>query len=287
MKSSLQTFTLSAALLAAAVPAQAGRTWTSPTGSAPPAANKPEILQQVRFDQRPGQQVRLETVFRDELGRQVRLGDYFGQRPVVLVLAYYKCPMLCDLVLNGLNGSLKALAFNPGQEYEIVVASIAPKETPQLASEKKRELLSRFNRTGTEKGWHFLTGTPESISALTEDVGFRYVYDAQRDEYAHAAGITILTPQGKVARYLFGIDFPPRDVRLALVESAEGRIGTVVDQAMLYCFHYDPAIGRYSAAAMRLLQVAAAVTVALIVTMIVLLRRREPKTQQPRPVGAA
>ena len=281
-----QTLTLSAALLVAAIPAHAGRTWTSPTGSAPPAAGKPEILQQVRFDQRPGQQVRLDSVFRDELGRQVRLGDYFGKRPVALVLAYYDCPMLCDLVLNGLTGSLKALAFNPGREFDIVVASIDPKDTPQLASEKKREMISRFNRAGTEDGWHFLTGTQESISALTDDVGFRYVYDAQRDEYAHAAGITILTPQGRVSRYLFGIDFPPRDVRLALVESSAGRIGSVIDQAMLYCFHYDPAIGRYSAAAMRLLQVAAAVTVVLIVTMIVLLRRREPKTQTSDPMGA-
>jgi protein SCO1/2 len=283
----IQTLTLSAALLAAAVPAHAGRTWTSPTGSAPAAVGKPQILQQVRFDQRPGQQVRLDTLFRDELGRQVRFGDYFGKRPVVLVLAYYKCPMLCDLVLNGLTGSLKALAFNPGREFDIVVASIAPKETPQLAAERKRLMLARFNRAGTEDGWHFLTGTQESISALTDDVGFRYVYDAQRDEYAHAAGITILTPQGQVSRYIFGIDFPPRDIRLALVESGAGKIGTVVDQAMLYCFHYDPVIGRYSAAAMRLLKVAAAVTVVLIVTMIFLLRRREPKTQQPRPVGAA
>lgn len=281
----IQTLTLAAALLAAA-PAHAGKTWTSPTGSAPPAAGKPQILQQVRFDQRPGEQVRLDTVFRDELGRQVRLGDYFGERPVVLVLAYYECPMLCDLVLNGLTGSLKALAFNPGQEFQIVVASIDPGETPQLASERKRQILSRYNRAGTEDGWHFLTGTQESISALTDDVGFRYVYDAGRDEYAHAAGVTVLTPRGQVSRYLFGIDFPPRDLRLALVESGAGRIGTVVDQAMLYCFHYDPVIGRYSAAVMRLLQVAAAVTIALVVTMIVLLRRREPKTQPSDPLGA-
>jgi protein SCO1/2 len=284
----ISTLTLSVALLAvAAVPAHAGRTWTSPTGSAPPSVASPQALQGVRFDQRLGQQVRLDTVFRDELGRQVRFGDYFSQRPVVLVLAYYECPMLCDLVLNGLTGSLKALTFNPGREYDVVVVSIDPGETPQLASDKKRETLSHFNRPGTEEGWHFLTGTQESVAALTDDVGFRYVYDKDRDVYAHAAGVTVLTPRGQVSRYIFGIDFPPRDLRLALIESGEDRIGSLVDQAMLYCFHYDPAIGRYSAAAMRLLQTAAAVTLVGIVTMIVLLRRRETQKTQPGPLGAA
>lgn len=284
----IPALTLSAALLAAAAPAHAGRTWTSPTGSAPPSVASPQVLQQVRFDQRLGEPVRLDSVFRDEMGRQVRLGDYFGKRPVVLVLAYYHCPMLCDLVLNGLAGSLRALSFSPGREFEVVVVSIDPGETPQLAAEQKREILSRFNRTGTEEGWHFLTGTQESISALTGDVGFRYVYDKDRNEYAHAAGITVLTPRGQISRYIFGIDFPPRDVRLALIESGEDKIGSLIDQAVLYCFHYDPAIGRYSAAAMRLLRVAAAVTLAGIVAMIVLLRRRETQKQlpawgQPRP----
>lgn len=277
---------LSAALLAAALPAHAGRTWTSPTGSAPPAAQLPGPLQQVRFDQRHGQQVRLDGVFRDEMGRRVRLGDYFGKRPVVLVLAYYHCPMLCDLVLNGLTGSLKALALNPGQDFEIVVASIDPKETPELAAEQRRQTLASYNRSGTQSGWHFLTGDSGAIKALTEDIGFRYIYDRDRNEYAHAAGITVLTPQGQVSRYIFGIDFPPRDVRLALVESGDGKIGSLIDQAMIYCFHYNPTLGRYSAAAMRLLRVAAAMTLVAVVLMIVLLRRRETKTQQSGPMGA-
>lgn len=283
----IQTLTLSAALLAMALPAYAGKTWTSPTGSAPPSAQMPGELQQVRFDQRLGEQVRLDTVFRDEAGRKVRLGDYFGPRPVVLVLAYYECPMLCDLVLNGLAGSLKALAFNPGQEYDIVVASIDPGETPALATEQKRQALARFNRSGTENGWHFLTGDQSAIDALTDDIGFRYVYDSERDEYAHAAGVTVLTPEGRISRYLFGIDFPPRDVRMALIESTENKIGSLVDQAMLYCFHYNPAIGRYSAATMQILRIAAALTVVAVVLMIVLLRRREDKTPQPGPLGAA
>lgn len=283
----IPTLSLSAALLlAAALPAHAGKTWTSPTGSAPPSSQMPGPLQQVRFDQRLGEQVRLDTAFRDESGRQVRLGDYFGKRPVVLVLAYYECPMLCDLVLNGLTGSLKALTFNPGQEFEIVVASIDPGETPELAATQKRETLSRYNRSGTQEGWHFLTGSQAAINDLTDDVGFRYVYDQDRDEYAHAAGITVLTPQGQVSRYIFGIDFPPRDVRLALIESGDAKIGSLIDQAMLYCFHYNPAIGRYSAVAMRILRVAAALTLVAVVLLIVLLRRREPKTQ-PSPVGAA
>jgi protein SCO1 len=283
----IQTLTLSAALLATALPACAAKTWTSPTGSAPPSSQMPGELQQVRFDQRLGEQVRLDTVFRDEAGRKVRLGDYFGPRPVVLVLAYYECPMLCDLVLNGLAGSLKALTFNPGQEYDIVVASIDPGETPALATEQKRQALARFNRSGTENGWHFLTGDQSAIDALTDDIGFRYVYDSERDEYAHAAGVTVLTPEGRISRYLFGIDFPPRDVRMALIESTENKIGSLVDQAMLYCFHYNPTIGRYSAATMQILRIAAAMTVVAIVLMIVLLRRREAKTPQPGPLGAA
>ncbi len=288
MTRGIHTLTLSAALLATVLPAHAGKTWTSPTGSAPPAAAKPQVLQQVRFDQRLGEPVRLDTVFRDEAGRRIRLGDYFGKRPVVLVLAYYECPMLCDLVLNGLTGSLKALAFNPGEEFEIVVASIDPGETPQLAGEQKRQILSRYNRSGTEDGWHFLTGDQAAIDALTDDVGFRYVYDRDRDEYAHAAGVTVLTPEGRISRYLFGIDFPPRDVRLALYESTDGKIGSLVDQAMLYCFHYDPAIGRYSAAAMQILRIAAAVTIVAVVSLIVLLRRRETQTRTQRlgPVEA-
>ena len=283
----IQTLTLSAALLATALPACAAKTWTSPTGSAPPSSQMPGELQQVRFDQRLGERVRLDTVFRDEAGRKVRLGDYFGPRPVVLVLAYYECPMLCDLVLNGLAGSLKALTFNPGQEYEIVVASIDPGETPALATEQKRQALARFNRSGTENGWHFLTGDQSAIDALTDDIGFRYVYDSERDEYAHAAGVTVLTPEGRISRYLFGIDFPPRDVRMALIESTENKIGSLVDQAMLYCFHYNPTIGRYSAATMQILRIAAALTVVAVVLMIVLLRRREDKTPQPGPLGAA
>ncbi len=275
------------AVLLTARPAQAGKTWTSPTGSAPPAAQQPQQLQGVRFDQRLGEQVRLDTVFRDEMGREVRLGDYFGKRPVVLVLAYYECPMLCDLVITGLGGSLKALTWEPGREFEVVVVSIDPGETPELAAAKKRQTLSRYNRAGTEDGWHFLTGGQEAITTLADAVGFRYAYDKERDDFAHPAGITLLTQEGRVSRYLFGIDYPPRDLRLALMESSNRKIGTLVDQAMIFCFHYDPTIGRYTAASMRLLRIAAGVTLVAVLSMIVLLRRRETQTQPPGPLGAA
>lgn len=254
-------------------------------GSMVAATDMPGPLREVGYDQRLGQQVPPDLAFRDEAGRSVRLGDYFGKRPLILVLAYYECPMLCDLVLQGVVSTLKPLAFNAGDEFDVVVASIDPGETPAMAAETKRALLTRYGRAGREDGFHLLTGPQASIDGLTRTVGFRYVYEKERDEYAHPAGLVILTPSGKVSRYLFGIDFPPKDVRLGLIESAEGRIGSVVDQVLLYCFHYDPVIGRYSAATMNILRLAAAATVIGLALLIVLLRRRE--SQQPGPVGAA
>jgi protein SCO1/2 len=289
---SLFSFTLSAALLVT------GGTWT---GAGPgsgsdsshvPAQQMPGPLQQVGYDQRLDNQVPLDLAFRDEAGRAVHLKDYFppgGQRPVLLVMAYYHCPMLCDMVLTGVAGSLKTMTLNPGREYDVVVASIDPHETPQQAAESRHRTIARFGRPGTEAGWHFLTGPQESITALASSVGFRYVYDARRNEFAHAAGIVILTPEGRVSRYLYGIDFAPRDVRLALIESAGHKIGTLVDQALLYCFHYDPSIGRYSALTMRIVRIAAALTLLGVVLMITLLRRREGTKSTPEtgPVGAA
>jgi protein SCO1/2 len=279
--------TLSAALLVT------GGTWT---GAGPgsgsdsshvPAQQMPGPLQQVGYDQRLDNQVPLGLNFRDETGHAVRLNDYFGQRPVLLVMAYYHCPMLCDMVLTGVAGSLKTMTLNPGREYDVVVASIDPQETPQQAAESRHRTIARFGRPGTEAGWHFLTGPQESITALAASVGFRYVYDARRNEFAHAAGIVILTPEGRVSRYLYGIDYAPRDVRLALIESAGHKIGSLVDQALLYCFHYDPSIGRYSALTMRIVRIAAALTLLGVVLMITLLRRRTDKPHEPGTLGAA
>jgi protein SCO1 len=248
-----------------------------------PATEMPGPLREVGYDQRIGQQVALDLAFRDEAGRAVRIGDYFGKRPVLLVLAYYRCPMLCDLVMQGVVSTLKPLTLEPGEDFELVVASIDAGESPPMAAEQKRDIMTRYGRAGREAGFHFLVGPQTSIDALTRAVGFRYVYDQDRDEFAHPAGMVILTPSGKVSRYLFGIDFPPRDVRLGLLESREEKVGSVVDQLLLYCYHYDPAIGRYSAATMNILRLAAGATVIGLVTLIVVLRRREGL---PRPAGA-
>lgn len=250
-----------------------------------PGNTMPGPLKEVRYDQRLGGQVPLDLAFRDEAGRPVELGDYLGRRPAVLVLAYYHCPMLCDLVLQGVEMSLKPLSLAPDRDFDVIVASIDAKETPAQAAAKKRQVLARYGRPGTAAGWHFLTGPQPSIDRLARAVGFRYVYDRERDQFAHAAGIVILTPGGRISRYLFGVEYPARDVRLALIESAGGRIGGLVDQILLYCFHYDPVIGRYSAVTLNILRLAAVATVAGLVLLVVLLRRRE--TAQAGPLGAA
>lgn len=280
--------TLSAALLASsafALPGRSGIGGKESNGSVMPTTTMPGPLREVGYDQRIGEQVPMSLAFRDEAGRNVRLGDYFTSKPVILVLAYYECPMLCDMVLQGVVTTLKPLTFHPGKEFEVVVASIDPGETPQMAAETEKAILARYGRAGAAEGFHFLTGPQASIDALTRAVGFRYVYDKERDEYAHPAGMVILTPSGKVSRYLFGIDYPPRNVRFGLIESAESRLGTPVDQLLLYCYHYNPTIGRYSTAVINILRLAAGATVIGLVALILLLRRRE--SRQPRPVGAA
>jgi len=250
-----------------------------------PGNTMPGPLREVRYEQRLNEQAPLALPFRDETGRAVKLGDYFGRRPVLLVFAYYHCPMLCDMVLQGVETSLKPLSLAPGRDFDVVVASIDPKETPALAAAKKQEILARYGRPATAGGWHFLTGPQPSIDRLANAAGFRYVYDPQSNQFAHAAGLVILTPEGRISRYLFGIEFAPRDVKLGLVESAGGKIGGVVDQVLLYCFHYDPAIGRYSAATLAIVRLASIATVAGLVLMIVLLRRRE--SARSGPLGAA
>jgi protein SCO1 len=269
--------TLAALLIAQAVAADSATV---------PSSSMPEPLKAVGYDQRLGEQVPLDLEFRDEAGRLLKLGDFFGRRPVVLVFAYYECPMLCDLVLQGLTGSLKALRFDAGKEFDVVVVSIDPKETPKLAAETEAQTLSRYGRSGTEAGWHFLTGGQGSILKLTQAAGFRYVYDKERGEFAHAAGVVILTPGGRISRYLYGIEYAPRDVRLALIESADGRIGNLADQVLLYCFHYDPVYGKYSAMTMNILRLAAVATVLGLGLLILLLKRRE-RRPEPGPVGAA
>jgi protein SCO1 len=245
----------------------------------------PGVLKAVGYDQRIGEKVPLDVPWRDEHGRAVKLSDYLGQKPAVLVLAYYHCPMLCDLVLQGVETGLKPLSLDPGREFDVIVAGIDPAETPALAAKKKQEILARYSRPGTENGWHFLTGPQDSITRLAQAVGFRYVYDPERKQFAHAAGMVILTPEGRVSRYLLGVEFPARDIRLGLVESGNGKLGTVVDQVLLYCFHYDPLVGRYSAVTLNIVRLSAVITVAALALLVVILRRRE--TAKPGPLGAA
>ncbi|HTG32921.1 MAG TPA: SCO family protein [Thermoanaerobaculia bacterium] len=274
--------TLSALLLAAggstAAPARA-------ESSIVPGNTMPGPLKAVHYDQRLGEQVPLDLPFRDDAGRPVKLGDYFGARPALLILAYYRCPMLCDMVMQAAESGLKPVSLTPGKDFEVIVASIDPTDTPERAAMKKRDILKRYARPGTEAGWHFLSGPKGSIDPLARAVGFQYVYDPKLDQFAHAAGIVLLTPEGKVSRYFFGIEYPPRDLRLGLIEASGNKIGSLVDQVLLYCFHYDPVIGRYSVITLRLVRVAGLATVIGLVLLVVILRRRE--TAQPRPLGAA
>lgn len=222
----------------------------------PPAAGPQEAaLDKVRWEQNLNTQLPLGAVFRDENGKEVRLGEYFGgKRPVVLAMIFYNCTMLCSEVLNGTLRSLKEVPYAAGKEYEVVIVSIHPKETPALAKEKKKNYLAEYGFSGTEDGWHFLTGTEENIKQVTNAAGFYYTYEKSTDQYAHPGGIVIATPQGKIARYLTGVMFEPRDVKLSLLEAGENKIGSPVDLILLRCFHYDPTSGTYSVAIMQVIR---------------------------------
>jgi protein SCO1/2 len=244
-----------------------------PPGKA--ASERLPILNDVGVDQHLNGQLPLDTPFVDEHGRDVMLGDFFGRRPVVLVLAYYNCPMLCTLVLNGSVSALQTLSFDAGREFEFVVVSFDPGDTPSLAQDKKGSYLPRYGRPRGEAGFHFLTGREASITRLTSAVGFKYAYDPAIRQFAHPAIVTVLTPAGRISRYLYGIDFPPFDLRLALVEAADGKIGTKVDQALLYCYHYDPTIGRYGIAILNIVRIAGIATLLALGAFIWTTLRRE------------
>jgi protein SCO1 len=260
-----------AALLGLGVPAIAAQ------DAAPgrPASETPSVLRDVGFDQKLGATVPLDIPLRDEAGTAVHLRDYFGRKPVVLNLVYYDCPMLCNVSMTGLGSALEVLTLEPARDFEIVTVSFDPKEGPAEASARKKRQLERYKRPGAAEGWHFLTGDQPSLHALTQAVGFRYVWDQASGQFAHPAGVVVLTPEGRIARYLFGIEYAPRDLRLALVEASAGRVGTAVDQVFLYCFQYDPSTGRYSAAILRIVRGAAILTVLALVSFILAMRRRE------------
>lgn len=241
-------------------------------------ADADSVLDQVGLDQKLGEQVPLGLEFRDESGRTVHLRDYFGERPVLLTLVYYECPMLCSLILNGTVRALRTLEFDVGREFDVLTVSIDPEETPELAAAKRMEYLSSYRREGAEKGWHFLTGREDQIRQLADSVGFRYALDPASGEYAHAAGIMVLTPEGKVARYFYGVEYSPRDLKLGLIEASEKKIGSPVDQLLLLCYHYDPLSGRYNFAVMTAVRVGGVLTVLGIVTLLWTLIRRERKS---------
>jgi protein SCO1/2 len=235
----------------------------------------PAALNNVGIDQKLNEQVPLDLVFRDETGREVRLAEYFNHgRPVIIALVYYECPMLCNQVLNGLTGSLKTLSFDIGKEFDVITVSFDRRETPQLAADKKASYIARYNRPGAETGWHFLTGDQNSIDALTKAVGFRYAYDSATKQFAHASGIMLTTPEGKLARYFYGIEYAPKEMRLSIVEASANKVGSPVDQLLLYCYHYDPASGKYGLAIMNVVRLGGVITVVGIFALLIILRRR-------------
>jgi len=236
---------------------------------------RPEALRDVAFDQKLGAQAPLDLQFRDESGRPVKLADYFGTRPVILNFIYLKCRDLCPLLLDGVVRSLRALSFDAGNQFDVLTVSFDPSDTAAVAQAKRQDMLGQYGRPSAADGWHFLTGDEASIQKLTEAVGFHYHYDQQTGEFAHATGIMLLTPAGKVSRYYYGIDFSPRDLRLGLIEAADAKIGTPIDQLLLFCFHYDPVTGKYGLLITNVIRLAGVLTVLLIAGFVIVMLRRE------------
>ncbi|HTB17568.1 MAG TPA: SCO family protein [Bryobacteraceae bacterium] len=240
-----------------------------------PAVALPSIVQGVGIDQNLNAQVPLELKFKDETGQTVRLGQFFRQKPVVLALVYYDCPGLCDLILNGLSHSMEQISLNVGSDYQVVTVSFNPHETWQLAMAKKANYIEKYQRAGAKEGWHFLTGDEASIKTLADTVGFHYKYDPISKQYAHASGIMVLTPEGKLARYFYGIEYKPRDFRLGLVEASANKIGTPADQVLLFCYHYDPTTGKYGVAITQVTRALGTATVLVLGGFIFIMLRKE------------
>jgi protein SCO1/2 len=256
-----------------------GAAWGQGMGNgimSPPPNVRPPGLKNVGIQQNLNQQIPPDLVFTDDLGRNVRLGDYFGKKPLILNFVYYGCPMLCGEALSGLESTLRVLKFDLGKEFEVITISFDPKDTPETAAKKKDQFLRRYNRPGAERGWHFLVGQPAAIEAVTKAAGFQYQYDEKTGQFAHSTAILVLTPQGKIAQYYYGIEYPPKDLRLALVEASENRIGNVMDELLLYCYHYDPEKGKYSATVMRVLRLMGVATMLCLGALVFVLIRRNP-----------
>jgi protein SCO1 len=253
------------------------------TGGDLPSTTLPPDLSDVTIDQKLNTQIPLDLAFRDEAGNSVKLEKYFQPgKPVLLNFVYYECPMLCTEVLNGMTSMLRVVKFDPGKDFEVVTVSFDPRETPQLAAAKKKTYLQRYGRPGSEQGWHFLTGDKDSIAKLTNAVGFHYKWDARMQQFAHATAIMVATPEGKLSHYFYGVEYSPKDVRLALVEASNEKIGNPVDAVLLYCYHYDPRTGKYGAVITNVLRLAGAATVLILGSFLIVMFRREPKRNRKR-----
>ncbi|MFZ0520571.1 MAG: SCO family protein [Candidatus Acidiferrales bacterium] len=236
---------------------------------------RPDLLKQVGIDQKLNQSVPLNLTFRDEHGQTVQLSQYFGQKPVILTLVYYNCPMLCTQILNGVESGLKELPLDIGKQFNVVTVSIDPSEGHVLAEVKQEMYTGMYGRPGATQGWHFLTGDEPQIKQLANAVGFRYAYDPDTKQFAHASAIMILTPEGKISRYLYGIQFPSRDLRLGLDEASEGKIGSPVDAILLFCYHYDPHTGKYGLLISHVIQAGGAITLLILGALVLVLFRGE------------
>src|SRR6266852_6069774 len=279
----IRSITTIAALLALSTAAAAQ---TIPDSVGKSSSGLPAQLQNVGFEPQLNAQLPLDVNFRDESGRDVQLREYFGRKPVVLALVYYGCPMLCNQVEMGVVGSLKMLSFNPARDYEVLFVSFDPRETPDMAAKKKVAAVSRYARPETASGWHFLTGKEEAVHALAAAANFRYSFDEQHNLFAHASGIMLLTPDGRISRYFYGVEYPSRDVRLGLVDASAGKIGTPIDHLLLYCFQYNPETARYSATVLRIVRLGGILTVVCLAVAILIFRRRDSKSARTRLQGA-
>ena len=256
------------ALLAASASAQMNNGVMSP-----PANTRPPRLENVGIEQHLDAQVPPDLIFRDDAGKTVKLGEYFGHKPLILNLVYYNCTMLCGEALAGLSSAMRLVKFDVGNEFDVITVSFDPRETPEMAAAKKKDFVRRYGRANAAAGWHFLTGQAESINTLTRAVGFQYQYDAKTNQYAHATAIMVLTPQGRISRYFYGVDFPPKDLRMGLVEASQGKIGNAVDAVLLYCYHYNPETGKYGAMVTNILRLAAAATILIMGIFLFILWR--------------
>lgn len=241
-----------------------------------PADKKLQQLDGVSIDQKLNSQIPLDLPFVDSSGKAVRLSDYFGKRPVVLALVYYTCPMMCPETLAGMTDAFKENPLKMGKDYEVVTVSFNPTETPQIAAGAKKEWLGRLGNPDAEKGWHFLTGTQDSIQKLTDAAGFRYRWDPQTKQYNHATAIMVVTPKGRLSKYFYGVAYNPRDLRLGLVQASENKIGTAVDAILLYCCRYNAATGKYDLLVGRLLSIGGAFTIIVLGSLLIFLMKANP-----------